>query len=169
MLSSFINRRKVKKISLFDAALRRAPSSPSLEIQSDHENSRSKHWASLSKARASKVSSIRPSALHRQSSSPKVHLDFTPSSSNDWFPQEILASYDEDGHLPFQPIPESSTSSSHEDVMVIGPERVSFILFFPRLAYPNPPQAETQPRTPSAARFLPNRARTRCMLTPVSR
>lgn len=124
MLSSFINRRKVKKISLFDAALRRA------EIQPDHENPRPKQWTSLSKAQAPEVSSLRTPVLHRQSS-PKVHLDFNPSSLNDWFPQEILAQYDEDDHLPIQPVPQSGASSLYDDVLVIGPERVSILLSFP--------------------------------------
>ena len=126
MLSSFINRRKVKKISLFDAALRRAPS---LETQSDQENPRSKHWGSLSKASVPGVTSLRG---HRQSS-PKVHLDFTPSGSNDWFPQEILAPQDDDGHIPLQPVPDSTTSAMYDDVVVIGPDRVSVILSSPAL------------------------------------
>ena len=126
MLSSFINRRKVKKISLFDAALRRAPSPPSLEIQSDQEGPRSKQWT-LSKLPAPTVTSLRASVLHRRQSSPKVHLDFTPSGSNDWFPQEILAPHDDGFHLPVQPVPESSVSSVYDDVVVIGPEHVSFV------------------------------------------
>jgi len=130
MLSSFINRRKVKKISLFDAALRRAPSSPSLEIQPDHENLRPRQWVSLSKAAAPPVTYLRPSALRRQSS-PKVHLDFVPSGSNDWFPREIFTPCDEDGRLPIQPVPQSSASSAYDDVVVIGPERVSIDLSLP--------------------------------------
>lgn len=123
MLSSFINRRKVKKISLFDAALRRTPSSPPLDAQSDLENPRPKQWTS--RARVPTVTTLRASALHRQSS-PKVHLDFTPSGLNDWFSQEILAPFDDDNHLPVQPVPDSSTSSTYSDVVVIGPELVSF-------------------------------------------
>jgi len=138
MLSSFINRRKVKKISLFDAAIRRPSSSPSLEVQSDHENPRSRQWGSFSKAQTPSTTSLRASALHRQSS-PKVHLDFVPSGSNDWFPREILAPHEEDEHPPVQPVPQSDTSSAYDDVVVIGPERVSVL--FPRascLAYSNP-------------------------------
>ena len=130
MLSSFINRRKVKKISLFDAALRRAPSSPSSEIHSVRESPRSRQLPSPPKPQASAVTALRSSALNRQSS-PKVHLDFIPSSSNDWFPQEILAPYDEDDHLSVQPVPQSSALSAYEDVVVIGPEQVSIILSFP--------------------------------------
>jgi len=130
MLSSFINRRKVKKISLFDAALRRAPSSPSSEIHSDRESPRSRQLPPPPGDQAQAVTALRSSALNRQSS-PKVHLDFTPSSSNDWFPQEILVPYDEDGHLPVQPIPQSGTLSAYDDVVVIGSERVSIFLSFP--------------------------------------
>ncbi|KAF9788072.1 hypothetical protein BJ322DRAFT_603409 [Thelephora terrestris] len=104
MLSSFINRRKVKKT--------RTPSE-------DQENPRYKLGNSYSKNHASVVIGLRPPALHRQSS-PKVYLDFTPSGSNDWFPPEILAPPDEDSHLPIQPVPESSTSHSYDDVVVIG-------------------------------------------------
>lgn len=124
MLSSFIHRRKVKKFSLFDAALRRAPSSPSSEIHSDRESPRSRQLPSPPKA------ALRSSALNRQSS-PKVHLDFIPSSSNDWFPQEILAPYDEDEDLFVQSVPQSGTLSTYDDVVVIGPEQVSIILSFP--------------------------------------
>ena len=131
MLSSFINRRKVKKISLFDAALRRAQSSPALDLQADQENQspRPKQW-SLSKPSVPVAASLRASAYRRQSS-PKVHLDFTPSGSSDWFPQEIFAPREEDDHFPIQTIPESTTSSAYDDVVVIGPERVSIILSFP--------------------------------------
>jgi hypothetical protein len=153
MLSSFINRRKVRKISLFDAALRRAPSPPSSEIQSDHDNSRSKQSPSPPKAQAPSVTSLRSSALRRQSS-PKVHLDFIPSSSNDWFPQEIFAPYDEDGHLPVQPVPQSSTSPAWDDVVVIGPEQVSIFLS-PRLAYPDPPKPPLKPKPSPAFSPLP--------------
>ena len=127
MLSNFINRRKVKKVSLFDAALRRAASSPFLEVQSDQENPLPKQWTF---SKPPPVASLRASALRRQSS-PKVHLDFIPSGSNDWFPQEILAPYEDDSHLPIQPVPESSTSSVYGDVVVIGPERVSVDRSFP--------------------------------------
>jgi hypothetical protein len=131
MLSSFISRRKVKKkISLFDAALGRTPSSPPLEVQSDQENPRSKQRSSHSRAHTSTLTSLRTSTLYRQSS-PKVHLDFIPSGSNDWFPREILAPPDEDDHLPIQPVPpESTTSSAYDDVVVIGPELVSFLRSF---------------------------------------
>lgn len=154
MLSSFINRRKVKKISLFDAALRRAQSSPSLDGQSDQENLRPKQW-SVSKPLAPvapAAPNFRASALRRQSS-PKVHLDFTPSCSNDWFPQEILAPHEEDGRLSILPIPESSSSSFYDDVVVIGPEQVSIIRFFPTASLiltPSKPSIKLKP-TPSPA------------------
>jgi hypothetical protein len=119
MLSSFINRRKVKKT--------RTP----LE---DQENPRHKLGNSYSKNHASVVVSLRPPALHRQSS-PKVYLDFTPSGSNDWFPPEILAPLDEDSHLPIQPVPESSTSPSYDDVVVIGHAAVSFFRPHPSRIY----------------------------------
>lgn len=127
MLSSFINRRKVKnsKISLFDAALRRAPSYSPLD-----EGLRSKQWT---KSHVPALSGLRSSALHRQSS-PKVYLDFDTSGSNDWFPKEILASPDEDCHLPIQSVPQSSASSMYDDVVVIGPAAVSSFLFFSRAA-----------------------------------
>lgn len=124
MLSSFINRRKVKKISFFDAALRRVPPSPSLGIQSDCENSRSKQWTSLSKTQASAVIGLRPPAPRK----PEVHLDFTPPPSSDWFPQDDDGSGD-DGHLPAQPVPRTDTLSANDDVVVIGPEQVSSVLF----------------------------------------
>lgn len=153
MLSSFINRRKVKKISLFDAALRRTPSSTLLEVQSDQESPRSKQGTPQFKNHVPAVTSLRASALHRQSS-PKVHLDFTPSGSNDWFPQEILAPLDEDNHLPIQSVPESSTSSSYDDVVVIGHTSVTFSRFPPRCAYTHPvkasPQAKPKPGLASA-------------------
>jgi len=129
MLSSFINRRKVKKISLFDAALGRAQSSPSLDGQSDQESPRPKQ-RNLSRSIAPAVPNLRASAFRRQSS-PKVHLDFTPSGSSDWFPQEILAPHEEYSHISALPIPENSTSSLYDDVVVIGPERVSIILSLP--------------------------------------
>ena len=145
MLSSFINRRKVKKISLFDAALRRAPSSPSLGIQSDRENSRSKQWASLSKAQASAVTGLRPPAPRK----PEVRLDLAPSSSSDRFPQEILAPHDDDGHLPVQPVPQTDTLSVYDDVVVIGPEQVSSVLSLsPRLVRFNACQRLPSSRNP---------------------
>jgi hypothetical protein len=134
MLSSFISRRKVKnsKLSLLDAALRRTPSYAPLEVQSDQEGPRFKQW---SKTHVPTVTSLRSSALHRQSS-PKVHLDFDLSDSNDWFPQEILAPPDEDDLLPIQSVPQCSVSSVHDDVVIIGPPAVSFLRFFcyPRVA-----------------------------------
>lgn len=129
MLSSFINRRKLKnsKLSLFDAALRRTPSFTPLEVQFGQEGPRSKQ---LSKAHVPAVTNLRSSALRRQSS-PKVHLnlDFDLSGSSDWFPQELLVSPDEDDHLPIQSVPQSSASSAYDDVVVIGPLAVSFSRF----------------------------------------
>jgi len=147
MLSSFINRRKVKKISLFDAALRRTPSTTALDAQSDQETPRPKQWSSQSR-----VETLRSSVLHRLSS-PKVHLDFIPSGSNDWFSQEILASLDEDGHLPIQPVPQSSASSAYEDVVVIGPTVVSFFRSFtgPRSS----PSRQSFPRSRTLVRPCP--------------
>ena len=148
MLSSFINRRKVKKISLFDAALRRTPSATALDVQSDQESSRPKQWSSQSKSFVPAVATLRSSVLHRLSS-PKVHLDFIPSGSNDWLSQEILASLDEDGHLPIQSVPQSSASSAYEDVVVIGPTVVSFFRSFtgPRLS----PSLQSFPRSRTLA------------------
>lgn len=158
MLSSFINRRKVKsKISLFDAALRRAPSSPPLEAQSDQESPRPKQWTSLYKSSIPSVAGLRISALRRQSS-PKVFLDFTPSGANDWFPQEILAPHEEDDHLPIQPVPESSTSSTYDDVVVIGPQRVPHVspTQIPSKPPPRPKPSPALPPLPADSSSSPS-------------
>ena len=153
MLSSFINRRKVKnsKLSLFDAAIRRTPSFSPSDAHSDQESPRSKQWT---KSHVPAVTRLRSSILRRQSS-PKVHLDFDPSGSNDWFPREILAPPDEDDHLPIQPVPQSSASSAYDDVVVIGPPAVSFFLSsFQRYPYLRAskafPEAKPQPGLTSA-------------------
>ena len=158
MLSSFINRRKVKKISLFDAALRRAQSSPTPEPQPDQGSPRPKQW-SLSKPIATAGPSFRVSAFRRQSS-PKVHLDFTPSGSNDWFPQEILAPHAEGSHLSVPPIPESRVPSLYDDVVVIGPEQVSIIL-----PLPTPRLSQLRQRFPSGSNRTPARPCPHCRQT----
>lgn len=160
MLSSFINRRKAKnsKISLFDAALRRTPSYTPLEAQTDQRSPRSKQWT---KTHVLAVTTLRSSALHRQSS-PKVHLDFDLSGSDDWFPQEILAPPDEDDHLPIQPVPQSSASSAYDDVVVIGPAVVCSFLslfLFPRRADPHVVKAfdESKPQPSLTSATSPRR------------
>ena len=171
MLSSFINRRKVKKISLFDAALRRTPSSTPLE---DQENPRSRQHTLQSKDHVSVVTTLRSSVLHRQSS-PKVHLDFIPSRSSDWFPQDILAPFDEDGHLPLQPVPQSCPSSGYDDVVVIGPTAVSSLRSFPASRSPRPVKASSKAKPQSgltsatgSRRPFSDRVGTGCMLPFVS-
>ena len=172
MLSSFINRRKVKnsKISLFDAALRRAPSCTHLELQPDQENPRSKQ---LTKAHIPAASGLRAPALHTESS-PKVHLNLDPPGSDDWFPQVILALPDEDSHLQIRPVLQSSASSAYDDVVVIGPSVVSCFVFSPHRSYPHShiikvfPGAKSQPGLTSITSprlSFSDRARTRGMFS----
>jgi hypothetical protein len=107
MLASFINKRKVRKISLFDAAFGRGQSPSSIASFS---------CSGPSEGQQSSLDLSTPSFFsvseHNLQSSPRLFLDLTEESP-DWFPHEILT-----GHMKRSDI----DLPRHEELNVVLPK-----------------------------------------------